>query len=65
MPGRSASRAAPACPVPDWVLRALDALPAEMAAAERRAKEYERAIIDLIEICLLADRVGGDVRPRR
>ena len=29
-----------------------------MAAAERRAKKYERAIIDLLEIYLLADRVG-------
>ena len=45
-------------PVPVWVLRALDALPAEMAEAERRAKKYERAIIDLMEVCLLHDRVG-------
>lgn len=45
-------------PVPDWVLRALDGLPAEMAAANRRASAYERAIIDLMEVCLLADRVG-------
>ena len=44
--------------MPDWVLRALDALPAEMAAAERRAKKYERAIIDLVEVFLLRDRVG-------
>jgi exoribonuclease R len=45
-------------PVPAWVLRALDALPEEMAGAERRAKKYERAIIDLLEVYLLADRVG-------
>ena len=45
-------------PVPIWVLRALDALPAEMAEADRRAKKYERAIIDLMELCLLQDRVG-------
>ena len=45
-------------PVPGWVLRALDALPAEMAAAEQRAKKYERAIIDLVEVFLLRDRVG-------
>ncbi len=29
-----------------------------MAAAERRAKKYERAIIDLLEVYLLAGRVG-------
>jgi exoribonuclease R len=45
-------------PVPAWVLGALDGLPEEMAAAERRAKSYERAIIDLLEVYLLADRVG-------
>jgi len=45
-------------PVPGWVLRALDSLPEQMAAAERRAKKYERAIIDLLEIYLLAGRVG-------
>jgi exoribonuclease R len=45
-------------PVPDWVMRVLDGLPEEMAAAEHRAKKYERSIIDLMEVCLLADRVG-------
>jgi len=45
-------------PVPGWVFRALDSLPEQMAAAERRAKKYERAIIDLLEIYLLAGRVG-------
>jgi len=45
-------------PVPGWVLRSLDSLPEQMAAAERRAKKYERAIIDLLEVYLLADRVG-------
>ncbi len=44
--------------VPDWVLQALDALPAEMAGADRRAKKYERSIIDLVEVCLLSARVG-------
>ena len=29
-----------------------------MATAERRAKKYERAIIDLLEVYLLSDRVG-------
>ena len=45
-------------PVPGWVFRSLDSLPEQMAAAERRAKKYERAIIDLLEVYLLADRVG-------
>jgi len=45
-------------PVPEWVLRTLDGLPEKMAAAERRAKSYERAIIDLTEVYLLSDRVG-------
>jgi exoribonuclease R len=44
--------------VPGWALRALDALPTEMADADHRAKKYERAVIDLMEVCLLADRVG-------
>jgi len=29
-----------------------------MRAAQRRAKAYEKAIIDLLEVYLLADRVG-------
>jgi exoribonuclease R len=45
-------------PVPEWVLRDLDALPEQMMAAERRAKSYEKAIINLLEVYLLADRVG-------
>jgi exoribonuclease R len=45
-------------PVPTWVFRALDDLPEQMSVAERRAKKYERAIIDLLELYLLADRVG-------
>ena len=45
-------------PVPAWVFHALDGLPEQMAAAERRAKRYERAIIDLLEVHLLANRVG-------
>jgi exoribonuclease R len=45
-------------PVPEWVFRDMDGLPAQMAAAERRAKKYERAIIDLLEVYLLRDRIG-------
>ena len=45
-------------PVPDWARSALPDLPDLMAAAESRAKKYERAIIDLVEVSLLHDRVG-------
>lgn len=45
-------------PVPSWVHAGLDALPEEMASADRRGKKYERAIIDLTEAAMLADRVG-------
>ena len=45
-------------PVPGWVISRLDALPEEMATADRRAKRYERAVIDLVEAFLLKDRVG-------
>ncbi|MFP5283308.1 MAG: RNB domain-containing ribonuclease [Actinomycetes bacterium] len=46
--------------VPGWVLAALDGLPEEMAAAERRAKAYERAVLDLMEVFLLRERVGEE-----
>ncbi len=49
-------------PVPEWVFRALDGLPKQMGAAERRSKHYERAIIDLLEVYLLSDRVGQTFR---
>ena len=45
-------------PVPDWVFRDLDRLPAEMSRADQQAKKYERAVIDLVEVLLLRDRVG-------
>ena len=45
-------------PIPDWARSALPELPDLMAAAESRAKKYERAIIDLVEVSLLHDRVG-------
>jgi exoribonuclease R len=44
--------------VPDWVQVALPGLPATMAAADRRAGQYQRAIVDLIEALILAHRVG-------
>ena len=46
--------------VPDWVRSALPALPELMASAESRSKKYERAVIDLVEVSLLHDRVGSE-----
>ena len=45
-------------PVPDWVRRALPRLPAEMAGADQRAHELDRAVVDLAEALLLQHRVG-------
>ena len=46
--------------VPDWARSALADLPALMASAESRSKKYERAVIDLVEVSLLHDRVGSE-----
>ena len=46
--------------VPDWARSALPALPAEMAAADKRAHELERAVVDLAEAVVLAPRVGAE-----
>lgn len=43
---------------PEWVLRALPGLPAEMAEGTRRANTVERACVDLVEAALLGDRIG-------
>ena len=48
-------------PVPDWVLAALPALPKEMQQSAQRARSYERAVFDLVEAGLLADRVGEEL----
>jgi exoribonuclease R len=45
-------------PVPDWVLAALDTLPARMTDGSRRAAQVERECVDLVEAALLKDRVG-------
>lgn len=45
-------------PVPQWVLDQLDVLPGEMADSDRRAKTYERAIVNMMEAWLLQHRVG-------
>jgi VacB/RNase II family 3'-5' exoribonuclease len=44
--------------VPAWARAALPALPAEMAEADRRAHELDRAVVDLAEACVLQHRVG-------
>lgn len=44
--------------VPDWVRSSLPALPDLMTRAEARSKKYERAVLDLVEVSLLHDRVG-------
>ncbi|MGC9537749.1 RNB domain-containing ribonuclease [Streptomyces sp. UG1] len=47
-------------PVPDWVLTALDTLPARMAEGTRRAGTVERECVDIVEAALLKDRVGEE-----
>ena len=46
--------------MPDWARSALPDLPELMASAESRSKKYERAVIDLVEVSLLHDRVGSE-----
>jgi len=45
--------------VPDWAREALPLLPAEMAAADKKAHELDRAIVDLAEARVLAPHVGA------
>jgi exoribonuclease R len=45
-------------PVPDWVRSRLEELPATMRESSRRANEYERDVLDLVEAAVLADQVG-------
>lgn len=47
-------------PVPDWVLSQLHELPETLAASGRRAHQYERAVIDLVEAGVLHERVGEE-----
>ncbi|MDO5683017.1 MAG: RNB domain-containing ribonuclease [Propionibacteriaceae bacterium] len=44
--------------VPEWVIAELDSLPETMAESSRRAKKYERGIVDLTEALLLSGREG-------
>ncbi|WGX99068.1 RNB domain-containing ribonuclease [Nocardioides sp. L-11A] len=47
-------------PVPDWVSAALPGLPKVLQDSASRAGSYERAVLDLIEAAVLADRVGKE-----
>jgi exoribonuclease R len=47
-------------PVPDWVLAALPELPKTLEESTHRAGAYERAVLDVIEAALLANRVGEE-----
>jgi exoribonuclease R len=44
--------------MPQWITHRLPELPATMTAARRRVASFERAVLDLVEAGLLADRVG-------
>lgn len=46
--------------VPMWVRKRLPDLPDTMAASDRRAKKYERGIVDLTEALVLSGRVGQE-----
>ena len=45
-------------PVPEWVLSALPDLPQAMAAADSKAKRFERGIVNLVEALVLEPHVG-------
>jgi len=45
-------------PVPAWVRDALPELPGLMASGDKRAAEFERGCLDLVEAALLTGRVG-------
>jgi exoribonuclease R len=44
--------------VPRWVLDKLDELPRTLQDSGRRAHQYEKAVLDLVESAVLHDRVG-------
>ena len=45
-------------PVPAWAIAALPGLPATMQVSAQRARQYEKAVLDLAEAAVLAPRVG-------
>jgi len=44
--------------VPDWVSQSMAGLPAVMDNSNRRAKKYERGVVDLVEAMVLAPQLG-------
>lgn len=44
--------------VPDWVAGTMADLPAVMDDSDRRAKKYERGVVDLVEAMVLAPQLG-------
>jgi exoribonuclease R len=44
--------------VPDWVRAALPGLPKTLQTSAQRARAHERAVLDLVEAGVLADRIG-------
>jgi exoribonuclease R len=44
--------------VPGWVIDQLGALPKTMQEADRKARQYERAVVDLMEAAVLSPHVG-------
>ena len=45
--------------VPSWVLDKLDGLPKTLQDSGRRAHQYERGVLDLVEAAVLHPHVGG------
>jgi exoribonuclease R len=45
-------------PVPDWVRERVPQLPKVMEQSDHRAHEIDRAVVDMTEAWLLADRIG-------
>ena len=45
-------------PVPGWVLDRLDDLPKVMSETTRKARQVERAVVDLVEVAILSGHIG-------
>jgi len=46
--------------VPEWVLQALEGLPAAMSASDQLAGALDRACTDVVEAAVLSQRVGEE-----
>lgn len=47
-------------PVPQWVLDQLETLPTEMQDSNKREKQYERGVVNLVEALIMSSRVGQE-----